>query len=177
MVDKELSRRTLFDELASLDLSQRREVAKELRTVAETFTGVPDGRNMAHTLGLLAVTVAREGQFEGPTTPVRMEERFGTVRRMTDETPDYMTDEVPEYMADELGDHDDLLAEGRLGHVEHIGAMWRTGFVRYEPDGHSMTVRLVAEGTPQGDTAIIDLVVAEAGCGCPTGSFDQPCLS
>ena len=37
---------------------------------------------------------------------------FGTVRRMTDETPDYMTDEVPEYTADELGDHDDLLAEG-----------------------------------------------------------------
>ena len=43
------------------------------------------------------------------------------MRRMTDETPDYMTDEVPEYTADELGDHDDLLAEGRLGHVEHIG--------------------------------------------------------
>ena len=61
------------------------------------------------------------------------------MRRMTDETPDYMTDEEPEYTADELGDHDDLLAEGRLGHVEHIGAMWRTGFVRYEPDGHSMT--------------------------------------
>ena len=84
------------------------------------------------------------------------------MRRMTDETPDYMTDEEPEYTADELGDHDDLLAEGRLGHVEHIGARWRTGFVRYEPDGHSMTVRLVAEGTPQGDTAITDLVVAEA---------------
>ena len=81
---------------------------------------------------------------------------------MTHETPDYMTDEVPEYTADELGDHDDLLAEGRLGHVEHIGARWRTGFVRYEPDGHGMTVRLVAEGTPQGDTAITDLVVAEA---------------
>ena len=87
---------------------------------------------------------------------------WDTVRRMTDETPDYMTDEVPEYTADELGDHDDLLAEGRLGHVEHLGARWRTGFVRYEPDGHSMTVRLVAEGPPQGDTAITDLVVAEA---------------
>ena len=72
------------------------------------------------------------------------------MRRMTDERPDYMTDEEPEYTADELGDHDDLLAEGRLGHVEHIGARWRTGFVRYEPDGHSMTVRLVAEGTPSG---------------------------
>ena len=84
------------------------------------------------------------------------------MRRMTDETPEYMTDEVPGYAADELGDHDDLLAEGRLGQVEHIGARWRTGFVRYEPDGHSMTVRLVAEGTPQGDPAITDLVVAEA---------------
>ena len=81
---------------------------------------------------------------------------------MTDESPDYMTDEVPEYTADELGDHDDLLAEGRLGRVEHIGARWRIGFVRYEPDGHGMTVRLVAEATPQGDPAIIDLVVAEA---------------
>ena len=54
VVDRELSRRTLFDELASLDLSQRREVAKELRTVAETFAGVPDGRHTAHTLRLLA---------------------------------------------------------------------------------------------------------------------------
>lgn len=54
VVDRELSRRTLFDELASLDLSQRREVAKELRTVAETFAGVPDGRHTAHALRLLA---------------------------------------------------------------------------------------------------------------------------
>lgn len=34
--------------------SQRREVAKELRKVAETFAEVPDGRPTAHTLGLLA---------------------------------------------------------------------------------------------------------------------------
>ena len=54
VVDRELSRRTLFDELASLDLSQRREVAKELRTVAETFAGVRDGRHTAHALRLLA---------------------------------------------------------------------------------------------------------------------------
>jgi hypothetical protein len=86
----------------------------------------------------------------------------GTVRRMTDETPDYMTDEVPEYEADELADHDDLLGEGRLGHIDHLGARWRTGFVRYEPDGHSVTVRLVAEGMPKGDMAITDLVVSEA---------------
>ncbi len=86
----------------------------------------------------------------------------GTVRRMTDETPDYMTDEVPEYEADELADHDDLLGEGRLGHIDHLGARWRTGFVRYEPDGHSVTVRLVAEGMPKGDMEITDLVVSEA---------------
>ena len=46
MVDRELSRRTLFDELASLDPAQRRQVAKEPRKVAETFAGVPDGRPM-----------------------------------------------------------------------------------------------------------------------------------
>ena len=33
---------------------QRCEVAKELRKVAETFAEVPDGRDTAHTLGLLA---------------------------------------------------------------------------------------------------------------------------
>ena len=44
----------------------------------------------------------------------------------------------------------------------HDTTRWRTGFVRYEPDGHSITVRLVAKATPQGDTAITDLVVAEA---------------
>ena len=86
----------------------------------------------------------------------------GTVRGMTDETPDYMTDEVPEYEADEFGDHEDLLDEGRLGHIEHLGARWRTGIVKYGPDGHSVTVRLVAEGMPKGEMAIIDFVVSEA---------------
>ncbi len=86
----------------------------------------------------------------------------GTVRGMTDETPDYMTDELPEYEADEFGDHEDLLDEGRLGHIEHLGAKWRTGFVRYGPDGHSVTVRLVAEGMPKGEMAITDFVVSEA---------------
>ena len=86
----------------------------------------------------------------------------GTVRGMTDETPDYMTDELPEYEADEFGDHEDLLDEGRLGHIEHLGAKWRTGFVKYGPDGHSVTVRLVAEGMPKGEMAITDFVVSEA---------------
>ena len=31
----------LLDDLAALDSSQRREVAKELRTLAETFAGCP----------------------------------------------------------------------------------------------------------------------------------------
>jgi hypothetical protein len=45
---------TLLDELAALDPSQRREVAAALRRVADMFAGVPDGRHIAHTLGLLA---------------------------------------------------------------------------------------------------------------------------
>jgi ABC-type polar amino acid transport system ATPase subunit len=44
----------LLDELAALDPAQRREVAKELRKVAETFAEVPDGKHTAHTLRLLA---------------------------------------------------------------------------------------------------------------------------
>ena len=44
----------LLDELAALNPAQRHEVAKELRKVAETFAEVPDGRDTAHTLGLLA---------------------------------------------------------------------------------------------------------------------------
>jgi len=34
--------------------ARRRELAKQLRKVAETFAEVPDGRDTAHTLGLLA---------------------------------------------------------------------------------------------------------------------------
>ncbi|BBX67879.1 hypothetical protein [Mycolicibacterium psychrotolerans] len=81
---------------------------------------------------------------------------------MTDDTPEYMTDEVPQYEADELGDHDDLLEQGRLGHIEHIGGRWRTGYVKYGPDGHSLTVRLIAEAMPEGEMAVTDLVVSEA---------------
>ena len=44
----------VLNELASLNPQQRREVAAALRGVAETFTGVPDGRHAAHTLRLLA---------------------------------------------------------------------------------------------------------------------------
>ncbi len=57
MADSEKTPATLFDYLAALDPSQRREVAKELRKVAETFAEVPDGRDTAHTLGLLAHTL------------------------------------------------------------------------------------------------------------------------
>ena len=54
MTDARRASATLLDELAALDPAQRREVAKELREVAETFAEVPDGRHTAHTLGLLA---------------------------------------------------------------------------------------------------------------------------
>ncbi len=54
MSGTEKSHAVLLDELAALDPAQRREVAKELRKVAETFAEVPDGRHTAHTLGLLA---------------------------------------------------------------------------------------------------------------------------
>ena len=54
MADTDKTAAMLLDDLAALDRRQRLEVATELRKVAETFAGVPDGRNMAHTLGLLA---------------------------------------------------------------------------------------------------------------------------
>ena len=41
------SHAALLDELATLDPPRRREVAAALRTVAETFAEVPDGRNTA----------------------------------------------------------------------------------------------------------------------------------
>ena len=54
MPDSEKTAAMLLDELAALDPAQRREVAAVLRSVAETFAGVPDGRQTAHTLRLLA---------------------------------------------------------------------------------------------------------------------------
>ena len=53
MADTEKSAAMLLDDLATLNPSQRREVAKELRTVAETFAEVPDGRHTAHIVRLL----------------------------------------------------------------------------------------------------------------------------
>jgi hypothetical protein len=44
----------LLDQLAARDPPQRREVAAALRAVAETFAGVPDGRDTAYTLQMLA---------------------------------------------------------------------------------------------------------------------------
>jgi hypothetical protein len=45
---------TLLDELAVLAPAQRREVAIELRKVAETFAEVSDGKTASHVLGILA---------------------------------------------------------------------------------------------------------------------------
>ena len=54
MADTDKTSSMLLDELAALDPSQRREVAKESRKVAETFAEVPDGRHTAHTWAVLA---------------------------------------------------------------------------------------------------------------------------
>jgi hypothetical protein len=47
MSGTEKSHAALLDELAALDPPQRREVAAALQSVAETFAGVPDGRDTA----------------------------------------------------------------------------------------------------------------------------------
>jgi hypothetical protein len=54
MADTEKTPAMLLDELATLDPAQRREVAKELRQVAETFADVPDGKTASYVLGVLA---------------------------------------------------------------------------------------------------------------------------
>ncbi|MGO9352724.1 MAG: hypothetical protein ACLP3C_18605 [Mycobacterium sp.] len=54
MADTELLPPTLLDELASLDLQARREVATTLRQVSETFAEVSDGKATSHVLGILA---------------------------------------------------------------------------------------------------------------------------
>lgn len=46
--------RSCATSLAALDPAQRREVATELRRVAENFAEVPDGRDTAHALRMLA---------------------------------------------------------------------------------------------------------------------------
>jgi len=45
VADTDKTAAPLLDELAALDPAQRREVAKELRTVAETLAGVLDSRD------------------------------------------------------------------------------------------------------------------------------------
>jgi hypothetical protein len=50
-----ISARFMIAVLAALDPPQRREVAEELWTMAETFAGMPDGRHTAHTLRMLAL--------------------------------------------------------------------------------------------------------------------------
>jgi hypothetical protein len=44
----------LVDELANLDLADRRELAEALRGVAETLAEVPDAKTASHVLGVLA---------------------------------------------------------------------------------------------------------------------------
>ncbi len=54
MPDSEKTAEVLLDDLAALDPAQRREVAKELRNLSETFAEVSDGRTASHVLGVLA---------------------------------------------------------------------------------------------------------------------------
>ncbi len=44
----------LLDDLASLDLLERREMAETLQCVSATFAEVPDGNSTSHVLGVLA---------------------------------------------------------------------------------------------------------------------------
>ncbi len=44
----------MLGELAALDPAQRRQVAKGLRQVSETFADVSDGKTTSHVLGVLA---------------------------------------------------------------------------------------------------------------------------
>jgi DNA/RNA-binding domain of Phe-tRNA-synthetase-like protein len=46
--------KTLLDELAALDPARRRELAAALRSVAETFAEVSDGKTARHVLGVLS---------------------------------------------------------------------------------------------------------------------------
>ncbi len=54
MADNKKTPAALLDDLAALDPPKRREVAAVLRSVAETFAGVPEGRDTAHALRMLA---------------------------------------------------------------------------------------------------------------------------
>lgn len=54
MAGTDKSHADLLAELAALDQPQRREVAKELRKVSETFAEVPDGQTASRVQGVLA---------------------------------------------------------------------------------------------------------------------------
>ncbi|MGO9099248.1 MAG: hypothetical protein ACLP9Y_07325 [Mycobacterium sp.] len=54
MRDNEKIAGMMLDDLAALDPAQRREVAKELRNLSETFAEVSDGRTASYVLGVLA---------------------------------------------------------------------------------------------------------------------------
>jgi hypothetical protein len=51
---QEVSPATLFDQLASLDPQERREVAAIARRLYENLAEVPDGKTTSHVLGVLA---------------------------------------------------------------------------------------------------------------------------
>ncbi len=84
-----MSPATLLDEVAALNPHQRREVAKELRKVAETFAGVPDGRDTALTLRLQANMLVRHNggtTASEPTSTTRIVyTRLSTIAQTLDQ--------------------------------------------------------------------------------------------
>jgi hypothetical protein len=54
MADSNPATATLLDDLAALELSHRRDVAKQLRKLSETAGEIPDGKTTSHVLGVLA---------------------------------------------------------------------------------------------------------------------------
>jgi len=57
MSNNEKAAPVLLDDLAAMDLARRREVAAELRRLAETFAQVADGKTTSRVLGVLAYLV------------------------------------------------------------------------------------------------------------------------
>lgn len=51
---EEMSSAALIDEMARLDLHERRQLAAALRQVSQTFAEVPNGTTASYTLGVLA---------------------------------------------------------------------------------------------------------------------------
>ena len=74
---QEVSPATLLDQLASLDPQERRKVATVVRSLSETFTEVPDGRDTAHALPVAGPHPRSELTGAAPSSRVRANTRSG----------------------------------------------------------------------------------------------------